>query len=719
MQALGVFLSRVFTSPLMLVALVLVLIPIIIEWLFRKRRRQVELPTIRFLLRNKEQERVRRQDLLLLILRMIGIFLIVLALTRPVVRHGWMGAGRQRNVVVLLDATASMNQQVGVTTAFGLAQRKAAEMVRGLPKGTSVTVGSLGERAQTEVKDETDVHTAAAKVEALRAGSGAAPMSDALDWVKSSIEKKTGVEVYLFSDFQKSTWLTPRTSAPEMARALNEVGRGNEFYVVDVGGAPEYNLMVTDLSPAERVLSARMPVTFNVTIDSTGKPPADARATITLLVNGDKKGIREVPVGGGPLRLAFEHTFADPGEYLVEVLLEDDMHRVDNRRFYLCDVQEDLRVLVLDETADAPMPDSIYLARAIAPAGRPGMPKVSRFATNVVTPARVAYENLNRYVGVVLVGSGFLRADMVSKLEQYVRDGGALWLFMSDRINFYEYNKLLFNKGAGLLPCALKEKTAAEKPDLFHDLETLEISGEITPQPGIKDATVAYYVGLDLKPGNPSDSRVLYKLSNGAPALVERTFGRGKVLLSTTSAGVQWDYLPARPEFAIYVQEVLRYLVGDPNRPVNLSVGDKFQQPVFVSAQHLVLRYPDGRRTRLTPRPHPTVADAWSVEFTETNQQGPYAVDAIQEVLGRRRFVVNQSRAEGDLARLTRDGFSDAFGSGSWRWIPPETPLADFVASLHAVTELAPTVLWTLAVTLAVESFLAVWFGRRRGGATV
>jgi len=32
------------------------------------------------------------------------------------------------------------------------------------------------------------------------------------------------------------------------------------------------------------------------------------------------------------------------------------------------------------------------------------------------------------------------------------------------------------------------------------------------------------------------------------------------------------------------------------------------------------------------------------------------------------------------------------------------------------VTELAPAVLWVLVLVLAVESFLAARFGRRRGG---
>src|SRR5262245_40702695 len=126
-----------FTNPWMLAALAAVAIPVLIEWLFRRRKRQVELPTLRYLLRNKEQEKIRRQDRRLLILRTVALLVVVLALTRPLLQPGWVGAARARQGVILLDGTASMGQQLGVTTAFGLAQKNAAELIRALPAGTS------------------------------------------------------------------------------------------------------------------------------------------------------------------------------------------------------------------------------------------------------------------------------------------------------------------------------------------------------------------------------------------------------------------------------------------------------------------------------------------------------------------------------------------------------------------------------------------------------
>jgi len=703
-----------FTNPLMLFAVSALLIPIIIEWLFRKRKRRIELPTIRYLLRNKEQEKIRRQDRFLLLLRMLAMVLLALALSRPLIRHGWVGGKQERNVIVLLDGTASMHQQAGVTTAFGWAQRKAAELVRSMPKGTPVTVGFLGDRVRTEVgkrEDGTyeDTHTVAARIESLRAGSGSEPMSSGLTWIQGLLEEqnKPETEIYIFSDFQKQTWLTPTVSAADMGAVIRKISEGNKLYMVDAGGEAKFNYMVTHLRPVEWAMSSSMPVEFEAAVRATGEVPGDLEAIVTFLVRDmneeaaeeDKKAVRTLPPGAETATLRFEHIFPKPGEYLVKVELEGDEHRVDNERFYLCRVPENQQVLILDETHLAEdtagastqrMSESTFLARAISPPWRAGMTKISRFATKTVHPSRIIYENLQDYVAV----SEFLREDMAGKIEQYVADGGALWLFMSDRVNPHAYNTLLY-RGSG--SPVHYQFAGLEHPAL----------GRLTDSTGSKDAEVMRYVGFELTEDDlaKGQTRVVLKMSDGTPSVVEKEFGRGRVLLANFAPISDWTYLPARTEFPVFVQEVLRYIVGNPDGAVNLDVGGRFEQPVFVTNQHLLLRYPSGRRARVEPR-------------DETSEQGIYEFDVDEQVLAKRRFAVNQSAKEADLSRMDQGDLTNAFGTGGWQWISSRVPLADFISSEHGVTMLAPWILWLLVAVLAAESFLAARFGRRRGGST-
>lgn len=720
--------DSLFRNPWLLPALAALLLPLVIEWLFRRRKRQVELPTIRFLLDNQEQKKVKRQDRILLLLRTLAIVLIVFGLSRPLLQRGWVGAAKDRNVVLLLDGTASMNQQRDVTTAFAMAQKKAAAVIRSLPAGTSVTVAELGHRLEPIIERETDLHTAAARVEGLRATSGAAPIDQGLAWVREFLgdDAGEGAELYVFSDFQKQTWQRGADEALATSQALRDLESSCETFLIDVGGNAEFNYVVTLLRPEEFAMSAGMPVKFQALVECLGTPPEGARAPVTFLVDGVKKDVREITPGKEPVAIEFEYRFPSADEFLVEVAVEGDSHRIDNRRMYLCQIPQDVRVLILDEGAEGPgEAESLFLARAIRPPTHAAMEKVSHFDVRTIVPARISYENLRDYAAIVLTGASQLNAALAGQLEAYVADGGSLWLFMGDSVNLYDYNRFLYRDGEGLLPAALAEKVvvgaggggAAEPVFARYGESSHPALAQLSRLAGDEEAALLRYVKLDASKMS-EQARVIVPLSNGEPAIVERPFGRGRAILVNTTAGVEWNRLPAVADFAILVQELLRYVVGNPDADVNLNVGDLFRQPVYVSAQHLLLRYPDGSKDRLLPTRSGADEQVYSLRFDRTTQQGLYEIETIEEVLPRRRFVVNQSPVEADLSRLDQGDFAEAFSTGGWTWIGPETSIEDLAAELHTVTELSPWIFWVLAAMLATETLLAWRFGRRRGEAT-
>lgn len=717
--------TSLFTNFVILSAMVAVLIPPIIEWLFRRRKRQIELPTIRFLLKKKEQEKVKRQDRILLLIRMLVLFLLVGSLARPLVRRAAVAGSKSRDVYFLLDATASMQQSAGITTAFGLMQKKASGVVRELTQGTRVSVVTVSDGVKVVSVNETDFLTVSAKIERLRPESGASSIMEGLQWILQTIEKDKpeSAELYLFSDFQTFTWQRPGGEAAKVSESLSMLAGLSDLFLVDVGGKPEFNCMVTELRPDEWVMSTGMPVKFRAVIETWGKAPEDARIRANILVDGIKKGVRAVDTSREKTTLEFNHQFAKPGEYLIEVAVEGDEHRVDNRRLYLSTVPEAVKVLILDESAPVISPgengatavqsmpyESSWLARAVAPATRPGMNKASRFGVSTVHPTRVSYENLADYGVVILADMANLNESVVAKLEKYVESGGSLWMFMGGRVNLYSYNKLLFKDGDGLLPAELMSASDKDKPFVKFAASDHQALADFSDHVA-EDAKFLKY--FQIEPAK--SSRTLLTLSNNSPAVIERPFGRGKVLLMNTSVGTEWSTIQATVEFPMLVQELLRYLAGTPDASVNLNIGDVFQQPVFISSQHMLLRYPDGQKERLTPDKIDPETDEWMVRFGGTRQQGLYEIDSAAEALPRNRFVVNQNSGEGDLTRLSRSEFREAYGSSSWQWLGKEIPIEEFAAKRHSIIELAPWILSGLALLLCVESFLAMRFGRRRG----
>jgi len=737
------FLKAIFLSPWMLAGLIAAAIPLIIEWLFRRRKRQIELPTIRFLLDNKEQERIRRQDRILLLLRTVAIVLLVLAVARPVIRHEWVGAKTRRDVVLLIDGTASMRQLAGTQSSFREAIDKAAKAVAALPKdGASVSAVYLGEDAETVIEAAADLAYARGKVRALRPSSGDTPLCRGLMEVQRLLERNRleNAELYIFSDLQRHTWNEPwsrpggRTTV-HPAEVLSQLADKCKIHAVDVGGMAGFNYFVSELYPTEWVLSADTPVQFVVTVRAVGEVPADARpAKVKFIVNDDVvktlDNVRPTPEG---VSLSFDYRFAPPQpnaegelpafqEYLVEAEVSGDSHHADNRRFYLCNVPAAVRVLILDETAekDEADRDSLFLARAVVPPTHPGVAKLSHFAADVIHPSQLARVNIDDYAVVAMAGIDLQDASTVGKLERYVSDGGALWVFLGPRVNLHDYNKLLFKDGRGLLPARLPEASPTTAPAGPASAEAAVFPrfgmarhpalAALTDHGGSEEAAFRRFVPL----GDPG-GKVVLELSDGTPAIVEKTFGAGRVLLTNTTVSGEWTYLPALSEFTVMVQELLRHLVGRPDRAVNLTVGDPFVQPVYISDQHLMVRLPDDSRQEAPPMPGEH-KNSYALRFSKTSQEGLYEVENAAGFLPRTRFVVNQGPGgskEGDLARLDPDELGRTFGRSRLKWVSRGSRIEDVVAQED--TELAAAVFWTLVGLLAAESLLAWRFGRRRG----
>src|SRR5271155_3238826 len=121
-----------------LAATAAVAVPILIHLLLRPRARRVDIGSVRFLNRalreSTRRRRVRRW--LLLALRMAAVLLLALLFARPYLSS--RGAdGRDREVIVLVDQSASMNAVQSKQTLFAQAQEAAAKAIKAQP-GNSV-----------------------------------------------------------------------------------------------------------------------------------------------------------------------------------------------------------------------------------------------------------------------------------------------------------------------------------------------------------------------------------------------------------------------------------------------------------------------------------------------------------------------------------------------------------------------------------------------------
>src|SRR4051794_2476086 len=111
----------------------LAIVPIVLHLITLHRLKTVELSTFRFLMDSYIQQRrkLKLLEYLLMVLRTAFIVLVVFTLSRPVVRKfgGLFGGQSGRDVVLVLDAGASMSLRSGGTSSLERAQAAARTIV--------------------------------------------------------------------------------------------------------------------------------------------------------------------------------------------------------------------------------------------------------------------------------------------------------------------------------------------------------------------------------------------------------------------------------------------------------------------------------------------------------------------------------------------------------------------------------------------------------------
>jgi hypothetical protein len=143
-----------------------------------------------------------------------------------------------------------------------------------------------------------------------------------------------------------------------------------------------------------------------------------------------------------------------------------------------------------------------------------------------------------------------------------------------------------------------------------------------------------------------ADAQVLARFDGGAPALVERRVGAGRVLLWASTLDMGWNDFALKPVYLPFVQRSMRHLAGYSEPAPWLTVGQVLDASFGAAAAQPetgVVLTPSGRRVSL---------DEEGAEVLELAEQGfyelrPRAGDAVTAVV-----ASNVDTAESDLTPM-------------------------------------------------------------------
>jgi hypothetical protein len=511
-----------FLYPAFLLGALAVAVPVVLHFLRRDVAPDVPFSAVRLVPRSPlaRSRRRRLRDLLLLAARVAALLLLAAAFARPYVSSAAAMPAAIR--IVAIDRSFSMGAPGRFAHALDLARRAVDEAAR----GERVALIAFDDRADLISGPGTAAEVRAA-LGGLQPGFGGTRYGPLLAKAAEVADGASG-RLVIVSDLQRAGW-------EDEQRPL--LPSGLELAVVDAG-APPPDLAVTGIEVGqERIVAS---------LRNTGP---DGRSGQVRLEHQGRL------VASAPYRIAGDATadvaiaYRPPGSGSIAVSIDDvEGFAADNTRYAVLDPAPRQGTLVVTAGTDR---SGFYLSRALAATyagARDGMD------VRVVAGEKLVDESLATYAAVALLSTRGVDRRARESLAAFVRAGGGLLVAAAPDIDPVMLSSIFdwrqeFARG----------DTEAEAPvalsvtDLRHPI--FRPFGALSANLGQVRFDRTWRVRAD-------GWDVIARFTSGAPALLERREGEGRVALFASDMDRRWNDFPSHPAFVPFVAEVVRYVSG-------------------------------------------------------------------------------------------------------------------------------------------------------------
>ena len=613
-----------FLAPLFAVALAGLLIPVLIHLIQREKKQVQQFPSLMFLrqIPYKSIQRRRIHNWLLLLVRMTALTLIILAFTRPFFSNSTQASGAQgaREVVVLLDQSYS----IGYSDRWERARAAAYNVINGLGPSDRGSLVLFSTGAEIVLRNSVEREPLSAAVAAAKPGAGATRYAPALK-VAGSLLAESGLprkEVVLISDFQRNGWRGEEGSRLPVGTLLTPVPV--------TGPLNQPNISVTAVSLGRSMFSnqERIAVTAAVVNRSTQEQNG---GTLALEIGG--RGIQSQRFnidGDGTTSVTFDPFTVTARNMRGTVRIGSDGLPADNAFHFIVSPAEPVRVILVDRGSASA---GLFLDRALAIGDAP------RFETTTRQPDTVSDEDLRR-ANVVVLNDVTVPAGLGRRLARFVENGGGLLVALGPRATWPQ--------DADVLPAALLQPVDRTRGDAGR-VGALEFGHPVfepfrAPRSGDFSGT-RFYGYRAVKP--VEGTQVLARFDAGAPALLERRVGNGRVLLWTSTLDLSWSDLPLKPVYLPFVHQAVRHLASYAQPAPWLTVGQ-----VLDPTAGAVRGATPGGRIALTPSGRRVPLDEEGSEVLALSEAGFYSVRGEQGDTELGVVASNVDPAESDLTPM-------------------------------------------------------------------
>ncbi|MFQ5862602.1 MAG: BatA domain-containing protein [Candidatus Brocadiales bacterium] len=647
-----------FISPIFLLGLLGISLPIIIHMVGRRHAPTYKFSAIEFILRSKKkvEAQLKLEQMLLLLLRAAVIALIAMALAKPILKAGATFAPEAPSCnVLIIDNSYSMGYLVGGKTLLEKAKEWARQLVGSLSSSDEtcvITIFPTPESLPQPTPDKSGTFDSIDRIAPSYYTTNISPLLEKAFAILSS-SKKQIQRIFLFTDLARNGW-KPST-IQEIKKRLK--GSPVRLHVVDTSeGKSLSNISVSWLEHEYDWTKKDEQVLLRATVSNfTNAPVKDLLVKARIGGKDIAQGFLQLEPWGSSTK-EFLLDVPKDGNTWGSIEIPTDSLPVDDKRYFTLPDVRDIRVLVIDGAPSINMyqSETFYLERALNPARF----HTSHIKPTVMNPQEVLTAEFKDYDLVILANVEKLDNKKLSELKEYTSEGGNVFFCLGDKVRPDYYNPTL----TGLVPrLHMAVEFPKERPLELGPLDTTRTVLKVftNERKDVLSSPHFYKVFL-VEPEMGGDVTNIISYSNGAPALLEMPYGKGRSMTFTSTIDRDWTNLPVKPIFLPLVQQICRYMTGNliETTTRDILVGEDWELPFYTRDKADAVEILDPKGNLGRPISKQTTLGR-SLVFSETHFPGVYKLRTVDTPIS---FAVNLDPKEGNMSKIDKRELEEALG---------------------------------------------------------
>jgi hypothetical protein len=594
-----------FLAPWFLAGIAAVGLPVWVHFLRRNTTNPLPFSSLMFFERRTESsvQPKRLRYLLLLAMRLALLTLLAFAFANPFVNRTSVYAGRKPLTVIAIDRSFSMRY----SDRMARVKAKATSILNSLPGRDRAQVIAIDSHVEDLTQPTIDRDELRNAVAGVQAGDLASSYAEFVRTLRSMEQNsRVALDVHFISDMQQ-------TSMPAAFTDL-QVGQHTSLSLEPVDSAKAPNWSVESVNAPAHIFDTKR---TRVAAVAAGAGTDAATKKVSLVMDGKVLASKDLAIlPGGRAQVEFTGFPVSYGAHRGEIRIEPRDSLPNDDTFAFSMERSDPRTVLF--LGNGRPRESFFFKAALESAENAGL---------VVQPVNVQQangEDFAKYAFVVLSDIGVMDDSVERKLTVYVRRGGSLLVLAGSEM-----------ARAGRVPVTrarlslVRETQGAGFVDDAHP--TLNGLGALQ--------NVQFYATGRMNV--PAGARVLAKLADNEPLLVEQTLGEGRVLtFASTFDGISNDF-PLHKSFLPFVAQTGRYLTGLDDSLENVTAGSPVQlRRSRESGAAVDVIGPDGKHEL-------SLRQAASAQYFSPDREGFYEVHRAN---GQRMLMaVHTDRRESDL----------------------------------------------------------------------